>query len=72
MQLIEQLTPTELKIAKLVAQGLSSSEVGAKLYISYRTVDTHLGNIYAKFQLRNRVELTLWTQKNLTNSQCQN
>ena len=43
-----ELTPTELQVAQLVQQGLSNREVAAQLFVSPRTVDFHLRNVFAK------------------------
>ncbi|HEY7396695.1 MAG TPA: helix-turn-helix transcriptional regulator, partial [Gaiellaceae bacterium] len=51
------LTPQELQVAKFVAQGLSNREVGAQLFLSPRTVDFHLRNVYAKLGIASRTEL---------------
>jgi DNA-binding CsgD family transcriptional regulator len=51
------LTPTELQVADLVGQGLTSPQVAARLYISPRTVQTHITHILRKLGLRSRVEL---------------
>lgn len=53
------LTPTELKILKLVAQGKSSREIGEQLQISSRTVDNHRGHMMEKLHVRSVVELVL-------------
>ena len=53
----ESLTPTELQVAELVGHGLTSPQVAARLYISPRTVQTHLSHILRKLDLRSRVEL---------------
>jgi DNA-binding CsgD family transcriptional regulator len=53
----ESLTPTELQVADLVGQGLTSPQVAARLYISPRTVQTHVSHILRKLGLRSRVEL---------------
>ena len=50
-----RLTPTELKVLSLIAQGLSSKEAAERLVVSKRTVDFHLANIYDKLQVNNRV-----------------
>ncbi len=52
------LTPTEDRIARLVASGLSNPQVGAELFISPRTVQTHTSHIYAKLQITSRVQLS--------------
>jgi DNA-binding NarL/FixJ family response regulator len=48
---LEQLTPSERKILKLIAQGRTSKEVADDLAISYRTVENHRANICAKLGL---------------------
>lgn len=65
MQLTELLTPRELEVAKLAAEGLTNAEIGKKLYLSPRTPETYLSIAYSKLQVRNRVELTLLIQQNL-------
>jgi DNA-binding CsgD family transcriptional regulator len=54
----DRLTPHQLKIAQLVAEGATNQEVAARLQLSRRTVDHHLRNIFAKLDVRSRVELT--------------
>jgi DNA-binding NarL/FixJ family response regulator len=49
---LDLLTDREIEILKLVAEGFSSSEIGQKLYISPRTVDTHRNNIIHKLQVQ--------------------
>ncbi|OBB86175.1 transcriptional regulator [Mycobacterium colombiense] len=51
------LTPMENDVARLVAEGLGNKEVGARLFISPRTVQTHLSHVYAKLGLTSRVQL---------------
>ncbi|MEV6315229.1 AAA family ATPase [Streptomyces sp. NPDC051776] len=53
----DSLTDTELAVASLVAQGLSNPDVGVRLRISRRTVQTHVSNILSKLGLASRVEL---------------
>lgn len=48
------LTPAELSVARLVAQGATNREVAAELFISVKTVETHLGRVYAKLGIRSR------------------
>jgi DNA-binding CsgD family transcriptional regulator len=52
------LTPTEIDVARLAAEGLSNAEIGAKLFISAGTAKVHLHHIYAKLNLANRAQLT--------------
>ncbi|WP_433710236.1 LuxR C-terminal-related transcriptional regulator [Nocardia sp. CA-084685] len=52
-----QLTPQEKAVAQLVARGLPNREVAAELFISAKTVQYHLTNIYAKLGIRSRGEL---------------
>jgi DNA-binding CsgD family transcriptional regulator/tetratricopeptide (TPR) repeat protein len=55
------LTDTEGKIALLVAEGLSNPDIATQLYLSRRTVQTHVSHILAKLGLRSRVELAVRT-----------
>jgi DNA-binding NarL/FixJ family response regulator len=52
------LTPRELEIVKLIAEGHSSREIADLLVISVKTVDRHRANILEKLGMRDRVELT--------------
>jgi ATP/maltotriose-dependent transcriptional regulator MalT len=53
----EALTPTERRVAELVAQGHTTKEVAAELFVSAKTVEGHLSHIYAKIGVRSRAEL---------------
>lgn len=52
-----ELTPQQEQIAGLVAEGATNREIAERLYISHRTVDHHLRNIFAKLGIRSRVQL---------------
>ena len=52
-----KLTPMELKVAQLVASGLSNKDVAAQIWVSPRTVAFHLRNVFAKAGVTSRGEL---------------
>ncbi len=51
------LTPTELEVVALAAQGLTNAQIGQQLFISAGTARTHLSHIYAKLGVANRAQL---------------
>jgi DNA-binding CsgD family transcriptional regulator len=51
-----RLTKREIEVLSLIAQGHSSKEAADVLFVSKRTVDFHLANIYDKLQVNNRVQ----------------
>ncbi|MFZ5975192.1 MAG: helix-turn-helix domain-containing protein [Bacillota bacterium] len=51
------LTEREIEIIGLIAQGLNNKEISARLYISYNTVRTHVGNIMTKMNVGNRTAI---------------
>ena len=54
----ESLRESELGVAELVAHGLTNREIGARLFLSRHTVDSHLRHIFWKLGINSRVELT--------------
>jgi NarL family two-component system response regulator LiaR len=56
----EPLTERELEVLQLVAQGLSNQEIAKRLVIGDATVRTHIGNIFSKLHLANRVQAALY------------
>ncbi|MEV0160077.1 response regulator [Nonomuraea fuscirosea] len=56
----DPLTDRELDVVRLVAKGRTNQEVAAELFVSLSTVKTHLGSIFAKLGVRNRVEIAAW------------
>lgn len=54
----DPLTPRELEVVKLIAEGHTSEDIAERLVISKKTVDRHRANILEKLGMRNRVELT--------------
>lgn len=55
----DALTPRELEILQFLAQGMNNRDIAEALYISDRTVQTHLTNIFAKMQVSSRLEAVL-------------
>jgi DNA-binding CsgD family transcriptional regulator len=53
-----ELTPQEMQIARLARQGLSNPDIGARLFLSPRTVQYHLGNVFAKLGITSRSQLS--------------
>ena len=53
----EGLTAAQTRVAQLVVSGLTNREIAAKLYMSIRTVETHLTKIYRELGIRSRAQL---------------
>jgi DNA-binding NarL/FixJ family response regulator len=53
----EALTPTEARVAALVAQGRSNPDIAAEMLLSRRTVQTHVSNILAKLGYNSRIDI---------------
>ena len=58
------LTPAEKRVFWEVIQGLTNKQIGERLFISHRTVQTHLSNILSKLNLENRAQLTRFAFEN--------
>ena len=56
---IKQLTKREVEILRLVAEGLKNEEIGKRIFISEKTVKTHLTNIFDKLKVNNRFKAAL-------------
>ena len=57
------LTPTEVRVAELVAEGLTNVQIGERMFVSKATVKTHLAHIFKKLDVHNRAELTAETAR---------
>jgi DNA-binding NarL/FixJ family response regulator len=53
----DSLTPTEVKVATLAAEGLTNPQIGQRMFISKGTVKTHLAHIFRKLEVHSRAEL---------------
>ncbi len=60
---VGELTPTEDRLAGLVAEGATNKEIASAMYLSVATVEAHLTRIYRKLDLRSRSDLTRWVQQ---------
>jgi NarL family two-component system response regulator LiaR len=57
---LDQLTPTEFQVLRLIGQGKSNDEVAGLLFISKNTVRSHIKSIYAKLDTHSRLQLALY------------
>ena len=63
--LVKPLTEREREVLELLAQGLNNKDIAQKLYLSVRTVEGHLANIYGKLHVKTRTEAALWAARQL-------
>jgi DNA-binding CsgD family transcriptional regulator len=54
---LKELSPQELRVARIAARGQNNSEVAAALFVSRKTVEAHLTRVYRKLGIRSRTEL---------------
>lgn len=57
---LDQLTPTEFQVLRLVGQGKSNDEIAESMFISKNTVRSHIKSIYAKLNTHSRLQLALY------------
>jgi DNA-binding NarL/FixJ family response regulator len=61
--LIEPLSEREIEVLRFLAQGLTNKDIAQTLFLSVRTVEAHLRNIFGKLGVRSRTEAALWASK---------
>jgi DNA-binding NarL/FixJ family response regulator len=57
---LDQLTPREREVLRLIARGYTYKEIARELYISLKTVESHVSSVLRKLQLSTRHQLTRW------------
>ena len=57
---LDQLTPREREVLRLIARGYTYKEIARELYISVKTVESHVSSVLRKLQLSTRHQLTRW------------
>jgi RNA polymerase sigma factor (sigma-70 family) len=60
---LDQLTPREREVLRLIARGYSYKEIATELTISVKTVESHVSAVLRKLQLSNRYQLTNWASE---------
>jgi DNA-binding NarL/FixJ family response regulator len=60
MTTLADLTPRELEILRLVLEGQTNKAIAAEIYISEKTVEFHLDNLYTKIGVRTRLMAGVW------------
>jgi DNA-binding CsgD family transcriptional regulator len=54
---VEALTPSELRVARLAAEGRSNREIACELYVTLKAIEGHLAHVYAKLGIEGRGQL---------------
>lgn len=62
-KLVEELTPRELDVLRLIAQGYTNTQIASVLNLSVRTIEYHRSNLMGKLQLNSRVDLVRYATK---------
>jgi len=64
---LDQLTPREREVLRLIARGYTYREIARELYISVKTVESHVSSVLRKLQLSTRHQLTRWAAERRLN-----
>jgi two-component system NarL family response regulator len=59
----EELSQREMEVLSLITEGLGNKEIAARLFISEKTVKTHVANIFGKLQVKSRTQAALYASK---------
>jgi DNA-binding NarL/FixJ family response regulator len=60
---LDQLTAREQEVLRLIARGYTYREVGTRLHLSVKTIESHVSSVLRKLQLSNRHQLTAWANQ---------
>jgi len=60
---LDQLTEREQEVLRLIARGYTYREVGTRLHLSVKTIESHVSSVLRKLQLSNRHQLTAWANE---------
>jgi DNA-binding NarL/FixJ family response regulator len=60
---LDQLTPREQEVLRLIARGYAYKEIASRLHLSVKTIETHVSAVLRKLQLSNRHQLTAWVNE---------
>ena len=60
---VDRLSPREQEVLQLIARGYTYREIASRLFLSVKTVETHVSAVLRKLQLSNRHELTAWAAR---------
>ncbi len=60
---MDRLSPREKEVLQLIARGYTYREIASRLFLSVKTVETHVSAVLRKLQLSNRHELTAWAAR---------
>jgi DNA-binding NarL/FixJ family response regulator len=65
---LKMLSPREMEVMELISHSMTNEEIAEKLFLSPKTVKTHIRNIFAKAEIRNRVEAALLYTRYILNA----
>ena len=60
---LDRLSAREVEVMRLIARGYTYREIASELFISIKTVETHVAKVLRKLQLSSRHELTRWAER---------